>query len=634
MEARLSDILWPTTDDKNWGIKPTPVPRLSQAAAEAVQRSLAAQEAAKQDKNDPALQQAVDEAAQEEAKIKAELDEGRKRSEAMEAEIEDQLRESDYNGQGRLALRDGVRIGTGVLKGPIVGDRPSRGWTKDEASKVYQLTPKEDVRPAVYRVDPWSFFPDPDVARVEDGEGVFERHLKNKKQMRALARGPHFIRQAIAKLIEDGPKTPPPQYFSDLRAITGQQIDTTEQFCVWEYHGPLTAAEMRDLALHTNDDATAAEYEEEDPLAEVNACVWFCQDQLLKFGIYPLDSGDPLYSVWNLEPDDASIFGFGVPYIMRDAQRAYNSAWRMMMDNGALGTGPQILMDRQYVEPSDGSWDLLPRKVWELNKPIPKGTKAFDTFSIDMHQAELANIIELAAKFIDEETGLPLVAEGESGSHVTQTMGGMSMLMNAANIVFRRPIKAWDDQVTSPLIRRFYDFNMQFSKKEHIKGDYEVDARGSSVLLVRELQSQNLMIALNTYPAHPVVGPLLKDDAAPLARRTFQSLMLPAEELLKSDDEIRQEKASTPPMPDPEMAKLENARNLAKENHEYRMKELEYTRETELIKLAQTSNVDIEKINADAANKQAELAQKDRGIAVEAAFKAREPTAPQGGGSL
>jgi hypothetical protein len=105
--------------------------------------------------------------------------------------------------------------------------------------------------------------------------------------------------------------------------------------------------------------------------------------------------------------------------------------------------------------------------------------KAFWVFEVQSHQAEIAAIIDLAQKFADEETSLPQIAQGEQGT-APDTVGGMSILMNSANTVLRRIVKQYDDEVTRPHIRRYYDWNMQYNEDEEIKGDFEIDARGSS----------------------------------------------------------------------------------------------------------------------------------------------------------
>jgi len=56
---------------------------------------------------------------------------------------------------------------------------------------------------------------------------------------------------------------------------------------------------------------------------------------------------------------------------------------------------------------------------------------------------------------------MPIVAQGEAGPR-SETATGRSILMNSANIMIRRAVKLFDDNITKPLITRFYHWNMQF----------------------------------------------------------------------------------------------------------------------------------------------------------------------------
>jgi hypothetical protein len=230
-----------------------------------------------------------------------------------------------------------------------------------------------------------------------------------------------------------------------------------------------------------------------------------------------------------------------------------------------------------------------------------------------------------------------MVAQGEQGTNVTQTAHGMSLLMNSANVVFRRLIKNWDDDITTPCIRRMYDWNMQFSPKEYIKGDYEVDARGTSVLLLRELTAANLMSVAMNLTVHPVIGPLLKPE--PLTRKLMQANMLSADELVLTDAEIEAKKAEAaqqPAPPEPHVLAAEtemNKINLANEN----AKELALIdRETKLMLSAQTGNVKLDEIGQKDRATKVKVDSDERKMAVEAAVTQRQMAAkqPTGGGNF
>ena len=666
MSAKLMDLLFPT-DDKNWGINPTPVPTLTDQAKEAARIARESRqqaiEAAKQaeGQQDPAaaqkakdLAKVADQADEALAILQAALEEGRKRSELMSREIDDQLKESRYQAVMRDVIEDACKIGTGVCKGPVTGDKVRKGWKQqqqiDPATKQpvngYALEYSAGKQPAMRYVDFWSFFPSMDARNIEESEGVFERHLLNMKGLRKLARLPGFDKAKIRDLLKAKPQHSAPEYMTSLRNITGANDQATgDLYHVWEYSGPLTAEDMKGLALATGDQATLDEMGEVDELTEWNAIVWFCQGELLKFSIYPFDSGECMYSVFNLEKDEASIFGEGIPAIMRDPQRSLAAGWRAMMDNAGLASGPQIVIAKSLVEPADGDYTIRPRKVWLAKEGIPVGNSPFATFNIPMMQVEMANIIALSKQFIDDMTAIPSVSEGDPGSLPKDTPYGTTVLMtNNTNVIYRRIVKNFDDDMTVPNIRRFYDWNMQFSEKEAIKGDYDVDARGSSVLLVRELQAQSLFAIALQLGSHPKYGAMLKDRN--LLKKLFQSLLVPADEVLLTDEEIDAQLAkgtaesqaqmaaaqAQQAEADAKMAVIEKDIAIANMEAQTRLEVETIRRETALMELAGKMNMKLDELDSRLAAIREQTSSKERISAAEAVMTAQ--VGPGGGGYL
>ncbi|MEM7709193.1 MAG: hypothetical protein AAF264_00230 [Pseudomonadota bacterium] len=674
--ARLMDLLFPT-DDRNWSIGPTPVPELAASATEAADAARKLQEDLEEQQKaleaSQAQQQGVDPAqaaeilalekaakvAQDAADaLNATMEEARKRAELMASEIDDQLKQCAYQATMRDVIDDACKFGTGVAKGPISGDRARKGWQEvqrvdeitGQATTDYQLAMSEGGQPAMRWVDLWSFFPDPDTRSVADGESVFERHLMNKKKLRGLAKLPGFDKDAIRTLLKDEARETTPSYMSNLRDIRGDNTSLKGLYHVWEYSGSLDAEDIRTIAEAMGDADTLVEMEEVDPLQDLQAVVWFCQGQLLKFAIYPYDSGEPMYSVFNLIKDEHSVFGYGMPEIMSDPQRALNAAWRAMMDNAALSSGPQIVIAKGQVTPADNNYQLAPRKIWYAEEGMPQDRRAFEIFNVPSNQAELANIIALARDLIDEITQMPDIAQGEQGAGVTKTAQGMAILMNAASTVFRRVVKNFDDDMTTPNIRRFYDWNMQFNPKAAIKGDYNVDARGSSVLLVREMQATNLMGIAMAFGGHPIYGPMLKNRD--LLKKVFQAHMIPADEILLSDQEIdaaiakAEAMANGAPESDPaaeikmrELALKERELELRAEEAEdriqlanmeadYRIRVAQIQRDTQMMELAEKMNMNDDTLAAKLGIERMKIDSSERKLATEAAFGAT------GGGAI
>ena len=48
-----------------------------------------------------------------------------------------------------------------------------------------------------------------------------------------------------------------------------------------------------------------------------------------------------------------SCWGFGIPYLMKAQQKVLNAAWRQMMDNSGVTSGPQICVKPDLISPAD-----------------------------------------------------------------------------------------------------------------------------------------------------------------------------------------------------------------------------------------------------------------------------------------
>jgi len=617
--ARIGDLLFPT-DSKNWGIEPTPIPKLSAAADEARRAAIAKVEEANKaaDAGDPTADQIAAEAGEFAEQIKqheSAIAEAGKRCDWMERTIEDQLVEADYVAECRDVIEDGCKIGTGILKGPTTANQLRPRWSQDGDGR-WVLAQDPDPRPMYSRIDPWHFFPDMSARTIREAEFTFERSLPTKKDLRRAALKLGFNKDAVRRLLKAGPSEIVSEnlsHIAELRALTGEQEQIKGRYIQWEYHGPLDCRDIATLLRAAGREEEADDFEQnKDELEEYRVIIHFIGNEVLKIAPeYPLDSGESLYSVWNFEKGETSIFGIGVPEIMSDSQDSLNIAWRMMLDNSALSVGPQLVFDKGAITPQDGHWGLKPLKVWLRSSTsyASPTNRPFDQFEVTNNQKEMAGIIEIAKAFADEETSMPDIAQGEQGA-ATQTAGGMSMLFNSANVVFRRVIKSWDDDLTKPTIRRSYDWNMQFNRDPSIKGDMQVDARGTSVLLVREIQSQNLMAIITNWPSNAPLAPYLKVREGIV--KTLQTMMIPPEDLLYTQDEVdkkMREAAEQPPEVDPT---IQMRMDIAKLEAETRTQIAKMQMDAEIMRMERETGMSEQEIRARYDLKSQEIGSKER----------------------
>lgn len=565
--ARLGDMLFPT-DDRNWGLDPTPVPELVKALND---ETPLMDTSGKPIMGEPDPETGEAEPLTNADKAAAIMAKAKESAVGMAMEIDDQLTEAQYPSKCRRAIHDACLFGTGVIKGPILTGRTRRKWktvTGPRGQTVRVLEHEVDPRPGMEHVDIWNFFPEMEVASMTESASNFERMYFTKGKLAALKRQPGYLAANIDAAILLGPKVSQITRYApaEKRDSAGAQgtIQSGENnlFEAWEYHGTL---EREDLA------ALGVEVDDKDPLV-MDACVVFVGAKVIKAYIEPLETGAQPYKVFVYERDESSIFGFGVSYRMRNSQAMLNGAVRALMDNAALSVGPQIIIAKRYVTPADSNWKLKGRKVWEMTDPNKSVRDVMAAFNIDSHQEELQAIMALAERFADMETNLPSIAQGEQGQ-VTKTSSGMALLNTNSNVITRDTAKNWDDGITTPTIRDFYDWNMQNSEKDWIKGDYEVDARGSSVLLAKEIQSQNLMTLGNTFAKDPLFGPMTKP--LPLYRKIVQAMHVAPDDVVSSDAEYRdyqrRQTEQVPPEVQAEQLRAENEERLLDIEHKNNM---------------------------------------------------------------
>jgi hypothetical protein len=214
-----------------------------------------------------------------------------------------------------------------------------------------------------------------------------------------------------------------------------------------------------------------------------------------------------------------------------------NSAWRQVMDNGRTSLGGQIVIKKGMIIPQNGSYEITPNKIWLAKDELDDVRAAMTVFEFNSHLEELLAIAQAAMQFADVESSMPQIMGGEQGS-APETVGGMVMLYNNANAVLRQRVKLYDDTITRPHIGRYYDWKMANDPDPKIKGDYEIDARGSTALIERDIQNQALLNLANI-TNNPRYIPHLREREE--LKAILKAFKVNPEELLKPEDQVKQE---------------------------------------------------------------------------------------------
>lgn len=487
VSARMTDLLFPANGDKNWGIDPTPIPDLNPEIIQSI--SVQYMEQTGEEPTEEMIKQFIDTVARE-------------RSDAMEKEMEDQLSEIKYRSIIRSVIRSGNLYGTGILKGPLGKTETVTRWLPNRQTGEWVPVKIEKTLPYAEFVPVWDFYPDMAAREPDAMRGCFQAHLKNRNEVFQLAKRSDFNGKAIMDYLKiykkgDADYKPHEQDLKDMNEASETEttinrhessgptyIQREGKYRLLEFWGYLPADELAEQGVDIG---------EEQMGMEVAANIWMLGPMIIKAVVSPVEGVNLPYQLYYYDKDDTSIWGDGIPSIMRDPQKLFNAGVRAMLDNAAISAGPIIEANMDLLDANEDPKDLYPFRVFQRDGMGQEAAApAIRVTTLPSYTNEFMAMIQFFMNSADEVTAIPRYMYGDQqmvgGAGKTAT--GLSMLMGAANVTLKDQVKNFDDGITIPFIKSLYMWNMDFSSKEHIKGDFNIVAKGSTSLIAREVKAE------------------------------------------------------------------------------------------------------------------------------------------------
>lgn len=569
-DARCMDMLFPAGNEKNFQVDPTPVAEvnpklhgdiilgLAQAKfAELRQQITSADDATLQTATASGNLPSADEIAaieqafaaknmqgippglmpSEEEVLGAIEAEAKKRCDAMSKRIDDQLGEMRYPILVRDVIHSGNLYGTGILKGPLVERKVGKRWSRDPETGSWAVNDAQDeFRPFAEFVPIWDIYPDQAVSELSKCEYVFQRHVMSRAELRKLKNRPDYDADEIESYIKEHPDGDAQykNWETELRNVSKDLNFKTHErrkhYEVLEFWGVMDGADLANAGLDIPEEMRHVE-------AEVNA--WIVGNRIIKIELNPTETSYRPYHFYYFEKDDTSIWGIGIADIYRWAQQIANASMRATLDNLGITAGPVYEINLDLLDPDDRPDEIFPfRIIYRRGKGQDAQYEALRVHEASSRTPELLKVFDLAKQLGDETTALPSYTHGEQDNGVSRTVGGMSMLMGAATVTMKDVIRNFDDGITKPFVNAMYDWNMQFSDDESIKGDYRVSARGSSSLVAKELYGNQLDVLAGSM-ANPLDAPYIK--RLELNRARFTARDLDPDRFVKERPEVEDE---------------------------------------------------------------------------------------------
>lgn len=482
--ARMQDIQFPTGGDFNFLIRPAP---LAQEIKEALQQEEPDEEMLMEAANAGVPPDQLPNPAQMASDA---VENDHASAPRMERALRARMIYANYGTKARRAIEDLCILGSAVVKGPTIQNRKQKRYRPDATTDGTPLQVLEESfipEPSVFRVDPLLFYPDPSARMPNEIEDAFELHSMPRSELIELAKNPAFMRSQIMKLLDNDPDS---SELPDIVRQTSHELSTSNvnnRYWVREYHGPFEKEDLYSAGM-------ISEKERDDNAIQYTGEAWFADKVLIRVSLSHIEGEDGLpYGVTVWERDPNYVFGHGVPYLLRNAQRTVNSAYLMLLDNASLTSGPQIVLNKEMIEPANkGDYGIEPMKIWFMRDWAAGDVRnAMQFIDIPAQMQGIAQIMDTAMQFADVESSIPAMQQGDvpTGNNTTT---GLAMIMSASNIVQKRASMNWDDYITKPLIHRFYHYEMQYGTDETVKGDFEIEVAGATERIEADIRAQEI----------------------------------------------------------------------------------------------------------------------------------------------
>lgn len=406
------------------------------------------------------------------------------RASRMNTVIEDQYAEGEYWDAFLALVSDICTFPTAWMKGPVIYNDEELTWTYDENGPVPKVG--KVLKPKWYAPSPLDMFPSAQTSKIGEGH-LFERMRFDPSALSLFREVPGFDADAIDQVLDrfaaqgHVEMTYQEQVRAELEKRDGTLMDFEGVIEVVEFTGKLQGKELKQKGFT----------KKLDDNSYYPIIAWLCIGQCIMARLNTSPLGEWNYSAASYENRPGSIWGKGIPQVIRTDQKDVNGYRRAASRNAGEASGPQTMVDiSQLAEGQDVS-SSYPGKVWQTTGVTPGAGKAAAEPVKHFQPRPIFHLLEKQIqdkkKVADMRAGIPPYAYGSDNNRgAADTVGGLSILMNNAAKGLRSILRHLDAGVIRPDATRTWLFNMLYHEDQSIKGDIKITARGALGQVVKE----------------------------------------------------------------------------------------------------------------------------------------------------
>jgi len=551
LESWLKDVFL-SADERPWSVGATPSPTIPESDMARLREEISmelAQLIQRGQVIDPqaAQQMMTDRIDMERLRRKDLAD---RRAERMEATIADQLHEGNFEAAAAEFLSYLVTYPSAVFKGPVFRSKDRVNW--EETDGTYIPVVNREIIMEFEAVDPNNFYPAPGIQDPQQGYVIEHITLTNADLYDLLNMGEDSgydeaaIRSVLDIAGDKGLRWLHHLEQSDVGGSESNQSDVrsnaenTGYIDMLEYHGPVRGAKLVEWGMEDIEDEQ--EYYE--------ATVYLIDKYVIKAVLNDDPMGRRPYYKSSYEEIPGEFWGYSLYDVLSDVQGVGNAAIRSLVNNMAIASGPQVVVNTDRMPAGEDVTNMYPWKIWQVTDSQFSNTsqRAIDFYQPNTNSQELMSVLDKFYALADDFSLIPRYMSGSDKiSGPGRTATGLSMLLDAANKGLKSIVQGVDTNVMTPLLEQLFDYNMLYSDDDSIKGDSQVVARGVASLMqletLRMRRNEFLQITNNPVDSQ-IVG---MRGRASVLREIAKSLGMDVNKIVPPESQLQTQQPALPP---------------------------------------------------------------------------------------
>ena len=378
------------------------------------------------------------------------------------------------------------------IKGPIVSAKKIPEWK--DGNKIYPVRKYQHYE----TVDAEDFYPSPDSVNPQDGAYVIHMKRMTRRELQDAMKLKGFIAENIDIILCEyehrsrdwlnQSSTESETAHLENKAGNWRDYEGVE---VIEYHGKIPGH-----VLH-NSDIRKLGNKKVDPKETYEMEIWMTCDHIIRIVECCNPSGRPFFCA-SLYPCKGSIWGESIPHRAMDEQRSANAALRAAIRDMGYTSGPMVQVDVSFLDKHQKVPNRFAAgKVTHVNSRMRGAQGKAITFEQLQTQAPVfLNLVNTFFQNAELNTGFNRQMLGQAQPGIS-TLGEANILQGNA-VTGLRSMLVPIDRVIEDITEMTACQIMRTTDDPALKADARVVAKGSSHLLDRQLNRQNILQFFNT----------------------------------------------------------------------------------------------------------------------------------------